>query len=65
MKKVRIDIPDLLYGVGIALTILVASHILDVSWSSLFNYWLLTLVYDAAETLTQGVIDEVKRANDK
>lgn len=65
MKKVRIDVPNLLYAVGITMMILVASHILPISWSSLYTYWLLSLVYGAASMLTQGVIDEVKRNNDK
>lgn len=65
MKKVRIDVPNMLYAVGLALTILTASHILPIEWSDLCTYWLLTFVYSAAPLLTQGVIDEVKRNNDK
>ncbi|WP_203624478.1 hypothetical protein [Lacticaseibacillus sp. 866-1] len=65
MKKVRIDVPNLLYAGGITLTILVASHILPVDWSSLFDYWILACTYGIVSTITTGVIDEVKRENDK
>ncbi|MFD1428677.1 hypothetical protein [Lacticaseibacillus mingshuiensis] len=65
MKKVRIDVTSGLYSVGIVLMILTASNILPIAWSDLCTYWLLTCTYGTGAMLTQGIISEVKRANDK